>query len=48
MKLEVIKSTPVGRGGATGALALPHSRKKSTLFIDQRLKTKWGKSIVLF
>ena len=40
MKLQGIKSRPVGGGGATGALALPHSRKRSTFFIDQGFKTK--------
>ena len=47
MKLEGIKSRPVGRGGVAGALALPHSRKRSTFFIDQRLKRRWSNSIVL-
>ena len=47
MKLEGTKSKPVGRGGATGALALSHSRKRSTFFIDQRLKTKWSNRIVV-
>ena len=44
-------SRPVGRGGATGALAPlppPYRRQRSTFFINQRLKTKWSRSIVLF